>query len=244
MTAAGRITPPVGIRPRGAHLPGVHHRCTRRCVRGRDAAARRDRPTLGRRAATTLSVAAFLLVSGIALAVAGVTEVVRHQTTIVPHHAVSALVTTGPYRITRNPIYTGLAIAYLGVHCYRLLVACGDLAVRPCWRRPRCYRPRAAIPGQPVRSAVLQLPGTGAALALASTQHLMSGPSAMLRRLHLGDQPGPHTHQVRADRFGSRLGPAAVQESRREHATEPKQCRRADPADTRSLRRRQPLHRR
>ena len=114
MTAAGRITPPVGIRPRGAHLPGVHHRCTRRCVRGRDAAARRDRPTLGRRAATTLSVAAFLLVSGIALAVAGVTEVVRHQTTIVPHHAVSALVTTGPYRITRNPMFTGLAIAYLG----------------------------------------------------------------------------------------------------------------------------------
>jgi len=56
----------------------------------------------------------FLLVSGIALAVAGVTEVVRQQTTIVPHHAVSALVTTGGYRITRNPMYTGLAIAYLG----------------------------------------------------------------------------------------------------------------------------------
>ena len=62
----------------------------------------------------TLAVAAFLLVSGTALAVAGAIEVLRHQTTIVPHHAVSALVTTGAYRITRNPMYTGLAIAYLG----------------------------------------------------------------------------------------------------------------------------------
>ena len=62
----------------------------------------------------TLTVAAFLLVSGTALAVAGVIEVVRHQTTIVPHHAVSALVTTGAYRITRDPMYAGLAIAYLG----------------------------------------------------------------------------------------------------------------------------------
>jgi len=52
-------------------------------------------------------------VSGIALAVAGVIEVVRHQTTVVPHRAVSALVTTGQYRITRNPMYTGLAIAHL-----------------------------------------------------------------------------------------------------------------------------------
>jgi protein-S-isoprenylcysteine O-methyltransferase Ste14 len=62
----------------------------------------------------TLVVAVFLLVSGTAVALAGVIGVVRNQTTIVPHHAVSALVTTGAYRITRNPMYTGLAIAYLG----------------------------------------------------------------------------------------------------------------------------------
>lgn len=62
----------------------------------------------------TLVPAVLLLVSGEALALAGVVEVVRHHTTIVPHHAVSALVTTGPYRITRNPMYTGLAIAHLG----------------------------------------------------------------------------------------------------------------------------------
>lgn len=51
---------------------------------------------------------------GLALAVAGATGVIRHHTTIVPHHPVSALITTGAYRWSRNPMYTGLAIAYLG----------------------------------------------------------------------------------------------------------------------------------
>ena len=54
------------------------------------------------------------VVAGAALALAAVTAVVRHRTTIVPHHEVSALVTTGAYRISRNPMYTALAIAYLG----------------------------------------------------------------------------------------------------------------------------------
>ncbi|HEY8654609.1 MAG TPA: isoprenylcysteine carboxylmethyltransferase family protein [Dermatophilaceae bacterium] len=61
-----------------------------------------------------LVVAVVLLVSGTGLALAAVIGVVRNQTTIVPHHAVSALVTTGAYRITRNPMYTGLAMAHLG----------------------------------------------------------------------------------------------------------------------------------
>jgi protein-S-isoprenylcysteine O-methyltransferase Ste14 len=51
---------------------------------------------------------------GVALALAGVGGVVRHRTTIVPHHPVATLITTGAYRISRNPMYTGLAIAYLG----------------------------------------------------------------------------------------------------------------------------------
>jgi protein-S-isoprenylcysteine O-methyltransferase Ste14 len=52
---------------------------------------------------------------GLALAFAGVAAVIRHRTTIVPHHPVSTLLTGGAYRLSRNPMYTGLAIAYLGL---------------------------------------------------------------------------------------------------------------------------------
>jgi len=49
------------------------------------------------------------------LAFAGVATVIRHRTTIVPHHPVATLLTGGVYRLSRNPMYTGLAIAYLGL---------------------------------------------------------------------------------------------------------------------------------
>jgi protein-S-isoprenylcysteine O-methyltransferase Ste14 len=52
---------------------------------------------------------------GLALAFAGVAAVIRHRTTIVPHHPVATLLTGGVYRLSRNPMYTGLAIAYLGL---------------------------------------------------------------------------------------------------------------------------------
>ena len=68
---------------------------------------------LGGRPATTVLGAA-VLAAGAVLSVAGVAQVVRHRTTIVPHQAVSTLVTTGVYRLSRNPMYTGLAVAYLG----------------------------------------------------------------------------------------------------------------------------------
>ena len=69
--------------------------------------------TIGARP-TTVVVGAVVLAAGVALALAGIAEVVRHRTTIVPHRPVSTLVTTGIYRRSRNPMYTGLAIAYLG----------------------------------------------------------------------------------------------------------------------------------
>ena len=52
---------------------------------------------------------------GLALTFTGVAAVIRHRTTIVPHHPVATLVTGGAYRLSRNPMYTGLAIAYLGL---------------------------------------------------------------------------------------------------------------------------------
>jgi protein-S-isoprenylcysteine O-methyltransferase Ste14 len=62
----------------------------------------------------TAAAGAVVLVLGLALTAGGVAGVVRHRTTIVPHHPVAALVTGGVYRLSRNPMYTGLATAYLG----------------------------------------------------------------------------------------------------------------------------------
>ncbi|BCJ41011.1 protein-S-isoprenylcysteine methyltransferase [Actinoplanes ianthinogenes] len=58
---------------------------------------------------------AVLTALGLALTFAGVTAVIRHRTTIVPHHPVATLLTGGAYRLSRNPMYTGLAVAYLGL---------------------------------------------------------------------------------------------------------------------------------
>lgn len=39
----------------------------------------------------------------------------RHRTTILPHKGVSELVTSGPFRFRRNPIYVGDALLLLGL---------------------------------------------------------------------------------------------------------------------------------
>ncbi len=58
---------------------------------------------------------AVLAALGLALCLSGVVAVVSHRTTIVPHHPVATLVTGGAYRLSRNPMYTGLAVAYFGL---------------------------------------------------------------------------------------------------------------------------------
>jgi protein-S-isoprenylcysteine O-methyltransferase Ste14 len=62
----------------------------------------------------TKTVGAVLTIAGLALSGSGAATFRRNRTTVVPHHAVSTLVTRGPYRISRNPMYTGLAAAYVG----------------------------------------------------------------------------------------------------------------------------------
>jgi protein-S-isoprenylcysteine O-methyltransferase Ste14 len=68
---------------------------------------------LGGRPASAVA-GAVLTVAGLALSGAGAAAVVKHRTTIVPHHPVATLVTNGAYRFSRNPMYTGLGIAYPG----------------------------------------------------------------------------------------------------------------------------------
>jgi protein-S-isoprenylcysteine O-methyltransferase Ste14 len=56
-----------------------------------------------------------LTVAGVAFSLSGVGAMIGHHTTVVPHHPVARLVTTGPYRLSRNPMYAGHVVAYLGV---------------------------------------------------------------------------------------------------------------------------------
>ncbi len=55
-----------------------------------------------------------LVVAAVGLGASAVATFRRRGITVIPHHAVSAVVTSGPYRVTRNPMYLGLTVAYLG----------------------------------------------------------------------------------------------------------------------------------
>ena len=61
-------------------------------------------------------LAAALAVAGLATAASGVALFARARTTIHPEapQKTSALVTTGVYRLTRNPMYLGMAIVLVG----------------------------------------------------------------------------------------------------------------------------------
>jgi protein-S-isoprenylcysteine O-methyltransferase Ste14 len=50
-----------------------------------------------------------------ALAATAMAAFRRARTTLIPNRPAHALVTTGPYRFTRNPMYVSLVALYLGV---------------------------------------------------------------------------------------------------------------------------------
>lgn len=56
-----------------------------------------------------------MLILGGIVAEWGFLTFLRARTAILPHHGASQLVTNGPYRFTRNPMYGGLTIAYVGI---------------------------------------------------------------------------------------------------------------------------------
>lgn len=58
---------------------------------------------------------AFLTGAGLALALSSVVIFLYRRTTLIPFGTAATLVIRGPYRFTRNPMYLGLVLVYLGV---------------------------------------------------------------------------------------------------------------------------------
>lgn len=56
-----------------------------------------------------------LIATGVLAMAASVVEFRRHRTTVIPHREASALVTTGIYRLSRNPIYLADALILSGL---------------------------------------------------------------------------------------------------------------------------------
>lgn len=54
-----------------------------------------------------------LAVVALALIVWGIAAMLWARTTIMPHSPASALVTSGPFRFTRNPLYVSMVLGYL-----------------------------------------------------------------------------------------------------------------------------------
>ena len=56
-----------------------------------------------------------LLLAGVSMAAWGMITFARAHTAIIPNRPASSIVDTGPYRFTRNPMYTGMTLVYLGI---------------------------------------------------------------------------------------------------------------------------------
>jgi protein-S-isoprenylcysteine O-methyltransferase Ste14 len=86
-------------------------------------------------AATTVSHAAgiALVVMAALLLVPAPALFLRNRTTIIPHADARRLVTSGPYRLTRNPMYLALTIAYVGVALAMNLLWPLPFLILPLW---------------------------------------------------------------------------------------------------------------
>ena len=59
-------------------------------------------------------IGALLLLAGIGFDSAAMREMRRHRANILPHRAATALVTSGPFALSRNPIYLGNTLVLTG----------------------------------------------------------------------------------------------------------------------------------
>lgn len=97
------------------------------------------------------ALAGGLLLSGLGLMAMALREMARAKTTVIPHRAASRLVTTGIFRLTRNPIYLGdtavllAAILWWDVPLALPLVPLFMLVVRERFIRDEEARLRAAF---------------------------------------------------------------------------------------------------
>ena len=69
----------------------------------------------GGRRPLTSAIGWLLIGAGLAIVIAGLITFVRHRTAILPHRAAARLVTGGPYRYSRNPMYVGMTALYAGL---------------------------------------------------------------------------------------------------------------------------------
>jgi protein-S-isoprenylcysteine O-methyltransferase Ste14 len=72
-------------------------------------------PSASLPAAVTVPVGTVLVLAGVALASSFVRAFRRAHTPVAPYEPTTALVTGGPYRLSRNPGYLGMALAYVGI---------------------------------------------------------------------------------------------------------------------------------
>jgi protein-S-isoprenylcysteine O-methyltransferase Ste14 len=70
-------------------------------------------PFLPRRLARVLGPA--LVACGLVLGLLGFREMRRAGTSADPYEPATAIVTAGPYRLTRNPMYVGFTLMYVGI---------------------------------------------------------------------------------------------------------------------------------
>lgn len=66
-------------------------------------------------ARTTLVAGAGLVIVALCLDVWALTTLFRARTTVMPHRSSAHLVTSGPFRFSRNPIYLGYTLMTLGL---------------------------------------------------------------------------------------------------------------------------------
>ena len=65
--------------------------------------------------ATQQFMGAALIGAGLIWMAYGIVTFLRARTSVVPNHPARRLVTWGPYRVSRNPMYLGVTSAYLGI---------------------------------------------------------------------------------------------------------------------------------